>query len=51
MPDYDLNLMKDHQTLYSITSNVLIALKPVLDNFKPDYGLVHSDTATPTAAA
>lgn len=51
IPDYDLDLMKDKQTLNSIMANVLLYLKPVLDEYKPDYVLVHGDTATSTAAA
>lgn len=50
-PDYDLDLMRDQQTLNSITANVLIDLKPILDDYKPDYVFVHGDTATSTAAA
>lgn len=51
IPDYDLNLMKEQQSLNSITSDILIGLKPILDEFKPDYVCVHGDTATSTAAA
>lgn len=50
-PDFDLDLMRDQQTLNSITANVLLELKPILDDFKPDFVLVHGDTATSTAAA
>ncbi|TRX70567.1 non-hydrolyzing UDP-N-acetylglucosamine 2-epimerase [Carboxylicivirga sp. M1479] len=50
-PDYDLNLMKAGQDLYDITSRVLLGLRSVLDNFKPDVVLVHGDTGTSTAAA
>src|SRR5690606_8575380 len=36
-PDYDLNLMKPNQNLYSLTSDIITSLKPVLEEFKPDY--------------
>lgn len=45
-PDYDLNLMKPGQDLTDITCGILQGLKPVLDEFEPDYVLVHGDTAT-----
>lgn len=45
-PDYDLNIMKQGQDLYDITANVLIKMKAVLDEFKPDIVLVHGDTTT-----
>jgi len=45
-PDYDLNLMKPGQDLTDITCGILQGLKPVLAEFKPDYVLVHGDTAT-----
>lgn len=45
-PDYDLNLMKPGQDLTDITCSILENLKPVLEDFKPDYVLVHGDTAT-----
>ncbi len=49
-PDFDLNLMKDGQDLYDITSKVLIGLREVFLEFKPDLVLVHGDTATTFAA-
>ncbi|MGI2078951.1 non-hydrolyzing UDP-N-acetylglucosamine 2-epimerase [Shewanella putrefaciens] len=49
-PDYDLNLMKAGQTLNDITSRILLELKPVLQEFKPDVVLVHGDTATTFAS-
>lgn len=49
-PDYDLNLMKPGQDLYDITSNVLLGLKDVLSEFKPDVVLVHGDTTTTSSA-
>jgi len=50
-PDYDLNLMKPGQDLYDITSNVLLRLKDVLSEFKPDIMLVHGDTTTTSSAS
>jgi UDP-N-acetylglucosamine 2-epimerase (non-hydrolysing) len=50
IPDFDLNLMKAGQTLNEVTSGVLLKLKPVLTEFKPDVVLVHGDTATTFAA-
>ena len=50
-PDYDLNLMKSGQDLYDITSNVLLGMKNVLDDFCPDVVLVHGDTTTTSATA
>lgn len=51
VPDYDLNLMKPNQNLFSLTGDILNGLKPVLDEFKPDVVLVHGDTTTSTSAA
>ena len=50
-PDYDLNLMKPNQSLNSVTADILMEMKSILEDFKPDYVLVHGDTATSTAAA
>lgn len=50
-PDYDLNLMKVGQTLNDVTARILLELKPVLQEFKPDIVLVHGDTATTLSAA
>lgn len=50
-PDYDLNLMKPNQSLNSITADILMDMKPILEEFRPEYVLVHGDTATSTAAA
>lgn len=50
-PEYDLDIMKPGQDLYDITSNILLALKPVLEEFRPDVVLVHGDTTTTFAAA
>lgn len=50
-PDYDLNLMKPGQTLNDVTARILIELKPVLQEFKPNVVLVHGDTATTFATS
>jgi len=50
-PDYDLNLMKAGQTLNEVTARILLELKSVLQEFKPDVVLVHGDTATTFAAS
>ena len=50
-PDYDLNIMKPGQTLNDVTTSILIGLKPILEDFKPDVVLVHGDTATTFAAS
>ena len=46
VPDYDLNTMKDRQTLFDITTGVLNEIKDVLEKEKPDVVLVHGDTST-----
>lgn len=46
IPDYDLSIMKKEQTLFDITTNILIKFKEVLDVSKPDLVLVHGDTST-----
>ncbi|HIF9339294.1 TPA: non-hydrolyzing UDP-N-acetylglucosamine 2-epimerase [Photobacterium damselae] len=51
IPDYDLNLMRAGQTLNDVTARILLELKPVLQEFKPDVVLVHGDTATTFAAS
>ena len=45
-PDYDLSIMKDKQTLFDITTNILNSIKTVLEEVKPDVVLVHGDTST-----
>lgn len=50
-PDCDLNIMKQGQDLYDVTSRVLIGMRDVLKDSKPDVVLVHGDTTTSTAAA
>ncbi len=50
-PDYDLNIMKQNQDLYDVTSGVLLGMKNVLNDFNPDLVFVHGDTATTFAAS
>lgn len=50
-PDYDLDLMKNDQNLYSLTGNIIEGLKSVLDDFSPDFVFVHGDTTTTMAAS
>ena len=45
-PDYDLSIMKDKQTLFDVTTNILTRIKAVLEREKPDVVLVHGDTST-----
>lgn len=45
-PDYDLSVMKDRQTLFDITANILMKIKSVLEEVQPDVVLVHGDTST-----
>lgn len=51
IPDYDLNIMKQGQDLYDVTARVLVGMRDVLKEAKPDVVLVHGDTTTSTAAA
>lgn len=51
VPDYDLSVMKDKQTLFDITTNILNSIKSVLEDVKPDIVLVHGDTSTTFATA
>ena len=51
VPDYDLNIMKQGQDLYDVTSRVLLGMRDVLREVQPDVVLVHGDTTTSTAAA
>ena len=51
VPDYDLNIMKQGQDLYDVTARVLMGMRDVLKQAKPDVVLVHGDTTTSTAAA
>lgn len=50
-PDYDLNIMQKGQDLYDVTARVLVGMRDVLTEVKPDVVLVHGDTTTSTAAA
>lgn len=50
-PDYDLSIMKDKQTLFDVTTNILERIKTVLENEKPDVVLVHGDTSTTFVAS
>lgn len=50
-PDYDLNIMQKGQDLYDVTARVLVGMRDVLAEVKPDVVLVHGDTTTSTAAA
>ena len=50
-PDFDLDLMKPNQNLYSLTSDIILGLKPLLEEFKPDYVYVHGDTTTTMATS
>ena len=51
VPDYDLNIMKQGQDLYDVTSRVLLGMRNVLKEVEPDIVLVHGDTTTSTTAA
>lgn len=46
VPDYDLSIMKDRQTLFDVTTNILNKIGGVLDEVNPDVVLVHGDTST-----
>lgn len=50
-PDFDLSIMKEKQTLFDVTCNVLTSIKSVLEEVKPDVVLVHGDTSTTFATA
>ena len=51
IPEYDLSIMKDRQTLFDVTANILDRIRTVLDIEKPDVVLVHGDTSTTFATA
>ena len=51
IPDYDLSIMREKQTLFDITANILDRIKNVLEEVKPDIVLVHGDTSTTFATA
>ena len=46
VPDYDLNIMKDRQDLFDITTNILNSIRQILEEVRPDVVLVHGDTST-----
>ncbi len=50
-PDYDLNLMKPNQNLWSLTSDILLETKEIFEKVKPDIVLIHGDTTTAFASA
>jgi len=50
-PDFDLDLMKPNQNLYSLTADIITNLKPILEGFNPDYVYVHGDTTTTMATS
>lgn len=50
-PDYDLSIMKERQTLFDVTANILTDIKDILQKEKPDTVLVHGDTSTTFATA
>ena len=50
-PDYDLDIMKPNQNLYSLTSDIILGLQPILEEYHPDYVYVHGDTTTTMAAS
>lgn len=51
VPDYDLSIMKERQTLFDVTTSILNRIKAVLENVQPDVVLVHGDTSTTFATA
>lgn len=51
VPDYDLSIMKERQTLFEVTNNILNGIKQVIEREKPDVVLVHGDTSTTFATA
>ncbi len=50
-PDYDLDLMQPGQNLYGLTATIIETLKPILQEFTPDYVFVHGDTTTTMAGS
>lgn len=51
IPNYDLNLMQPGQNLHTLTANIIIGMRDVLEDFLPDRVFVHGDTTTSTAVA
>lgn len=50
-PDFDLNLMRENQNLWNLTSDILLGIKTVLEETKPDVVLIHGDTTTAFASS
>jgi UDP-N-acetylglucosamine 2-epimerase (non-hydrolysing) len=50
-PDFDLNLMKPGQNLYTLTSDIIMGMQPIMETYNPDYVLVHGDTSTTMATS
>lgn len=50
-PDYDLDLMKPNQNLYTLTADIILNLKQILESYAPNYVYVHGDTTTTMAAS
>ena len=50
-PDFDLNLMRENQNLWNLTSDILLGIKKVLEETKPDVVLIHGDTTTAFASS
>ncbi len=51
IPDYDLDLMRPNQNLYSLTAKIIESMKPILEEVNPDYVYVHGDTTTSMAVS
>ncbi len=51
IPDFDLDLMKPNQNLYGLTADIITGMKPVLEEFQPDYVYIHGDTTTTMATS
>ncbi|WP_299107798.1 UDP-N-acetylglucosamine 2-epimerase (non-hydrolyzing) [uncultured Tenacibaculum sp.] len=51
VPDYDMDLMKPNQNLYTLTADIITGLKPILEEFKPDFVYIHGDTTTTMASS
>lgn len=51
IPDYDLSIMRDNQTLFDVTINILNRIRPILEKTRPDVVLVHGDTSTTFATS
>lgn len=51
VPDFDLNVMKENQNLYDLSSSILSGLRPILEEAKPQYIFVHGDTTTTMVAS